>query len=156
MLQDHYTFHKASTKIVKSKQYKAWRGANDIIPDYILPPSYHIDHWEKEMERLRQAAKLLNPNYNPMDEFHKQDVKMPSKDKEKDISESSEKIIIPGLTDKKETTKKSMIMEMESDKYTPNFDVKHITEDGQDKVVYTFSVPEENTAKEIDMDVSST
>jgi hypothetical protein len=98
----------------------------------------------------------MNPNYNPMDEFKKEDVKMPTKDSEKDLSEVSEKIHIPGLTDKKEENKKSMMMEMVSDKYTPNHEVSHINEDGLDKVVYIFSVPEENSAKDIDMDVSCT
>jgi hypothetical protein len=53
MLQDHYQFHKQSIKILKAKKYKAWRGANDIIPDFTLPASYHVDHWEKEMEKLK-------------------------------------------------------------------------------------------------------
>ena len=83
----------------------------------------------------------MNPNYNPMDEFKKEDVKMPSKDRdsEKDLSDVSEKIHIPGLTDKKENeNKKPLIMEMVSDKYTPNHEVSHINEDGLDKVVYVF------------------
>ena len=45
---------------------------------------------------------------------------------------------------------------MESDKYTPNHDINHIVEDGLDKVVYVFQVPEETSAKLIDIDVSST
>ena len=47
-------------------------------------------------------------------------------------------------------------MEMESDKYTPNHDISHIVEDGLDKVVYVFQVPDESSAKQIDIDVSST
>lgn len=101
MLKDHYVFHKASTKLVKSKQYKAWRGPNNEVPDYTLPSSYHVDHWQKEMEKIKQAAKMMNPNYNPMDEFKKEDVQMPTQDvmtktQEKD-GESN--IRIPGLTD---------------------------------------------------------
>ena len=42
-----------------------------------------------------------------------------------------------------------------SDKYTPNFTFKNIEEDGQEKIQYVFSVPEENSAKDIDIDVSS-
>jgi hypothetical protein len=91
------------------------------------------------MEKLKQAAKLMNPNYNPMDEFKKEDVKMPSKDSEKDLSDVSDKIHIPGLTDKKEKeNKKPMMMEMVSDKYIPNHEVNHVNEDGIDKVVYVF------------------
>ena len=47
-------------------------------------------------------------------------------------------------------------MEMESDKYTPNHEISHIVEEGLDKVVFVFQVPEETSAKNIDMDVSST
>ena len=47
LLRDHYVFHKKSIKIIKGKKYKAWRGANDIVPDYVLPEAYHIDHYKK-------------------------------------------------------------------------------------------------------------
>ena len=41
--------------------------------------------------------------------------------------EGESNIRIPGLTDKKEKeNKKPLIMEMESDKYTPNHDISHI------------------------------
>ena len=101
MLKDHYLFHKASTKLVKSKQYKAWRGANNEVPDYTLPASYHVDHWEKEMEKIKQAAKMMNPNYNPMDEFKKEDVKMPTQENmtKTQEKEGESNIRIPGLTD---------------------------------------------------------
>jgi len=43
-----------------------------------------------------------------------------------------------------------------SDKYTPNFEVKDITaEDGTNQVQYIFSVPEESSAKDIEIDISS-
>jgi hypothetical protein len=73
MLQDHYVFHKKSTKIVKSKQYKAHRGKNNEVPDYTLPASYHVDHWEKEIEKLKNAAKMMDPNFNPMDDLVKKE-----------------------------------------------------------------------------------
>lgn len=47
-----------------------------------------------------------------------------------------------------------MIMEMQgSDKYTPNFTVNHIEEDGHQKIQYVFEVPEETSAKDIEIDV---
>ena len=88
MLQTHFTFHKKSIKILKNKKYKAWRGANDIVAEYALPAMYHIDHFKKEYERIKQMAKLVNPDYNPMDEineqFKKEDVQMPTKKVQED------------------------------------------------------------------------
>ena len=105
----------------------------------------------------------MDPNFNPMDELvKKEEVKMPTKDnlmksQDKD-KEMESNIKIPGLTDKdkEKENKKPLIMEMESDKYTPNYEISHIVEDGLDKVVFVFQVPEETSAKNIDMDVSST
>ena len=141
MLKDFYLFHKKSTKIVKSKQYKAWRGENNVVPDYTLPASYHVDHWQKELEKIKNAAKMMDPNFNPLDELKKEEVKMPtkdnlmqSKDKEKEIESN---IKIPGMTSEKEN-KKPLIMEMESEKYTPNHEISHVVEDGLEKVVFVF------------------
>jgi len=133
------------------------------VPDYTLPASYHVDHWEKEIEKIKNAAKMMDPNFNPMDELvKKEEVKMPTKDNlmkshDKD-KEMESNIKIPGLTDKdkEKENKKPLIMEMESDKYTPNYEISHVVEDGLDKVVFVFQVPEETSAKNIDMDVSST
>jgi len=47
-------------------------------------------------------------------------------------------------------------MEMESSKYTPNNEVKHIQEDGRDKIQFIFQVSEESSGRDIDIDVSST
>ena len=65
--------------------------------------------------------------------------------------------MIPGLTNKsgegnKENQKK-LIMQEISSKYTPNYKVNHVNEDGQDKIQYVFEVPEEKSAKGIDMDI---
>ena len=46
-------------------------------------------------------------------------------------------------------------MEMGSDKYTPNHTIKVINQDGIDKVQIVFSVPEEASAKDIEIDVST-
>jgi hypothetical protein len=91
-----------------------------------------------------------------MDEFKKEDVKMPSQETEKDLGEISSKIVMPGMSsgEGKENAK-PLIMEQESDKYTPNHTIEHVSEDGLDKVVFVFQVPEETSAKNIDMDVSS-
>ena len=83
MLSKHFTFHKKSIKILKNKKYKAWRGTNNEVPEMPLPAAYHLDHHEKEIERLKQMAKLMNPDFNPMDElnnkeFTKEDVQMPT------------------------------------------------------------------------------
>ena len=83
MLSKHFTFHKKSIKILKNKKYKAWRGTNNEVPEMPLPPAYHLDHHEKEIDRLKQMAKLMNPDFNPMDElnnkeFKKEDVQMPT------------------------------------------------------------------------------
>lgn len=40
-----------------------------------------------------------------------------------------------------------------SDKYTPNHTVNHIEEDGVKKIQYVFEVPEESSAKDIEIDV---
>jgi hypothetical protein len=61
--------------------------------------------------------------------------------KTKEEENLGSKIVIPGLTDKKsdgdkENTnppKKLMMQEMSS-KYTPNYKINHINEDGQDKI----------------------
>ena len=45
-------------------------------------------------------------------------------------------------------------MEMQgSDKYQPNFTLTHIEEDGVAKIQYVFQVPEESSAKDIEMDI---
>ena len=45
-------------------------------------------------------------------------------------------------------------MEMQgSDKYQPNFTLTHIVEDGRQKIQYVFQVPEESSAKDIEIDV---
>ena len=63
------------------------------------------------------------------------------------------KIIIPGINDNKENIKKPIIMEVGgSDKYRPNFTLKHLDETNQ--VQFIFQVDEEKSAKEIDLDVS--
>jgi hypothetical protein len=99
--------------------------------------------------------KMMNPDWNPMDEinnqnqkeFNKDDIKMPTSQVQEDsknlqtkeTKSLEEKIIIPGLTDKKKedkenAPKKPLIMEMEPEKYTPNFKINRFTEDGQDKI----------------------
>ena len=75
----------------------------------------------------------------------------------KESEKLEEKIVIPGLTDnkadKENKPKKPLIMEMEPEKYTPNFKINRFTDEGQDKIQYVFEVPEEKSAKEIDMDI---
>lgn len=56
MLKEHYVFHKPSIKIVKNKKYKAWRGSNDTIADYVLEEAYHTDHFEKWMKKLKEQV----------------------------------------------------------------------------------------------------
>jgi len=46
-------------------------------------------------------------------------------------------------------------MEMQgSDKYRPNFTVKHFTVDDVEKIEFVFNVAEENSAKDIVLDIS--
>ena len=90
---------------------------------------------------------------------------MPTKknqEKDKDVQTKNtesleEKIVIPGFTDKgkdkENVPKKPLIMEMEPEKYTPNFKINRFNENGQDKIQYVFDVPEEKSAKDIDMDI---
>lgn len=61
------------------------------------------------------------------------------------------------MTDPKDqpNKKKPVIMEMGSDKYTPNHKISFVNEDGVDKVRIVFDVPEESSAKDIDIDVST-
>jgi len=56
MLKDHYIFAKKNIKIVKGKQYKAWRGTNKEIPDFCLPEAYHKDHFEKWMKKIKDKV----------------------------------------------------------------------------------------------------
>ena len=143
LLRDHYVFHKKSIKILKNHKYKAWRGAHDIVPDYVLPEAYHIDHHKKAEAKMKKKMddlkKQMGLDKEPQKDFKKDDVQMPtrapqdeaSKKEEEDKAES--KIIIPGITPNKDAdkVKKPVIMEMQSsDKYTPNFTVKDIEEDG--------------------------
>ena len=78
-----------------------------------------------------------------------------SMQKEEEKEES--KIVIPGITNAKDepNKKKPVIMEMGSDKYTPNHKISFVNEDGVDKVKIVFDVPEESSAKDIDIDVST-
>ena len=46
-------------------------------------------------------------------------------------------------------------MEMEPEKYTPNCTINKFEEDGMNKIQYIFEVPEEKSAKSIDMDIKS-
>ena len=95
-------------------------------------------------------AKLMNPDFNPMDElnqkeFKKEDVQMPTSQVQKDQSniktqeeeKLESKIVIPGLTNKDKGNKenqKKLIMHEISSKYTPNYKVNHLSEDGRDKI----------------------
>lgn len=82
LLREHYVFHKKSIKIVKGKKYKAWRGANDIVPDYVLPEGYHIDHYEKVQKKIKDKMENLRKQMGLPDEQEapkeKKDVVMPT------------------------------------------------------------------------------
>lgn len=76
MLKEHYVFHKKSIKIVKTKQYKPWRGGDKApIPDFVLPEAYHADHFEKIMKKAKEELKKFQKP-----EFKKEDVQMPTSD----------------------------------------------------------------------------
>ena len=72
MVKDHYIFHKKSIKILKSKKYKAWRGKNDEIGEYVLPECFHQDHYEKILKKIKDHEELLRG-----DKFDKNEVQMP-------------------------------------------------------------------------------
>ena len=76
MLKDHYIFHKKSIKILKAKKYKAHRGANDVVPEYVLPEQFHADHFEKVMAKAREAQKLLQKEKGG--QFEKDKVELPT------------------------------------------------------------------------------
>ena len=102
MLKEHYVFHKKSIKALKGKKYKAWRGANDQLPEIVLPEAYHVDHFEKAMKKVKDLAKQLNPNAAAAPG----EVKMPTlkvqddikKEEQKGETEKESNIIIPGIT----------------------------------------------------------
>jgi len=54
MLKDHFVFHKKSITILKSKQYKAWRGQNNEVPEFTLPAAYHVDEYQKIVNKLKE------------------------------------------------------------------------------------------------------
>ena len=72
MLRDHYFFHKKSIKALKDKKYKAWRGQNDIVPEYVLPEGCHIDFYKKTLKKIQEIKKQHE------NKFTKDDEKMPS------------------------------------------------------------------------------
>lgn len=124
LMKDHYVFHKKSIKILKSHKYKAWRGAHDIVPEYVLPEAYHVDHYKAAQEKMKKKMddmkKQMGLDTAAKKEFKKEDVQMPSasakaseETKEKD-REGESKIIIPGLTKKEndKNIKKPVIIEM--------------------------------------------
>lgn len=53
LLKEHYVFHKKSIKIVKSCKYKAYRGAHDTVPEFVIPEAFHVDHYKKSLEKLK-------------------------------------------------------------------------------------------------------
>lgn len=55
VLKDHYIFHKKAIKIIKGKKYRAYRGPNDVVPEYILPEAFHVDHYDKVLKKIKEA-----------------------------------------------------------------------------------------------------
>lgn len=146
VVQNHYILHTKSVKALKNKKYKAWRGANTEIADYVLPEAFHVDHYEKVLKKMEDMARRLNPEgAKRMDQeknkLKKEDVKMPTsnlmeKMEEQENKEES-KIRIPGINDNKENVKRPIIMEVGgSDKYMPNFTVKHLDETNQVQFIF--------------------
>ena len=56
-------FHTKSVKALKTKKYKAHRGPNDQVTDYVLPEPFHVDHHEKALKKVEELAKKLNPDF---------------------------------------------------------------------------------------------
>jgi hypothetical protein len=52
MLREHFIFHKKSIKVIKGKKYRAWRGQNDIVPEYTLPEACHIEYYKKALKKI--------------------------------------------------------------------------------------------------------
>jgi hypothetical protein len=65
LLKDHYVFHKKHISIIKSHKYKANRGPHDVVPEYILPPHFHVDHHKKALDEAKDLLKMLDPNFDP-------------------------------------------------------------------------------------------
>ena len=77
VLRDHYVFHLKSVKALRTKKYKAHRGPNDQVGDYVLPEPFHIDHHDKAMKKVEDLAKRLNPDFGKQP-MKKEEIKMPS------------------------------------------------------------------------------
>ena len=76
MLRDHFVFHKKSISILKSKQYKAWRGKNNEVPEYTLPVAYHVDEFKKMVSKLKEEKEKMGiPEQKPVS---KEEIKMPT------------------------------------------------------------------------------
>ena len=71
MVKDHYVLHKKSIKLLKTKQYKAWRGENNVVPEYTLPAAYHIDEYKKVLKKMEEMKKEMGV---PDKKFSKEDV----------------------------------------------------------------------------------
>ena len=54
VVKDHYVLHTKSVKALKTKKYKAWRGKNDEVADYVLPEGFHVDHYKKVMKKMEE------------------------------------------------------------------------------------------------------
>jgi hypothetical protein len=59
LLKDHYIFNKKSIKILKTKKYKAWRGKNDEVPEYVLPEAYHVDYFAKVIQKAKEVKEKM-------------------------------------------------------------------------------------------------
>jgi hypothetical protein len=154
LIKDHYIIHKKSCKILKDKKYKAWRGKNDEVAEYVLPESFHIDHYEKVMKKAKEAMEMLQGKKEK--EFDKEKIVTHEDITKKQEEEKKEaaNIVIPGMPSLDEVSKSNMKKPMiiESDKYMPNFDLKELSDN---QIQFVFSVPEESSAKDIDIDLSS-
>lgn len=78
LLKEHYVFHKKSIKLLKAKKYKAWRGANDVVPDYVLPEAYHIDHFKKVIQKAEEMKKAMGLVPDDKKDFNKDKVQLPT------------------------------------------------------------------------------
>ena len=144
--------HKNSIKIVKTKQYKAYRGPHNEVPDFVCPEALHVDHFHKVLKKAKELQQKLEK-----ENFSKEQVQMPTSKVEEKIATEDEKvqkqIIIPGMDSQKENLKKPVVIE--SDKYMPNHKVNEFEEDGSKFIQFVFEVPEESSSKDIEIDVSS-
>ena len=138
-IKDKYILHSSSTKMMTSRQYKDAKSGIQTPKPYVLPKEFDMNNFKSAM---KARADLESKTHQ------KTEVTMtPMKQ-----NDTESMINIPGLTDKKFQTKKAPLIEEVIRKSEPKVEESQTIS----SICLVFTVPSEESAKLIDLDVSST